>query len=65
MKRALLELRPPSPTMIIMIDGNCRRTVDCLLDCHVRTVVGGDAILPSISAASIIAKTYRDALMVG
>jgi ribonuclease HII len=30
----------------------------------VRTVIGGDAILPSISAASIIAKTHRDALMV-
>ena len=64
MKRALLELRQ-RPTMI-MIDGNCSPYLfDCFADCHVRTVVGGDAILPSISAASIIAKTYRDALMVG
>ena len=64
MKRALLQLRQ-RPTMI-MIDGNCSPYLfDCFADCHVRTVVGGDAILPSISAASIIAKTYRDALMVG
>jgi len=64
MKRALLELQQ-RPTGI-MIDGNCSPYLfDCFADCHVRTVVGGDAILPSISAASIIAKTYRDALMVG
>jgi ribonuclease HII len=63
MKRALLDLRQ-RPTMI-MIDGNCSPYLfDCFADCHVRTVVGGDAILPSISAASIIAKTHRDALMV-
>ena len=49
-----------------MIDGNCSPYLfDCFADCNVRTLVGGDAILPSISAASIIAKTYRDALMVG
>jgi ribonuclease HII len=64
MKRALLDLRR-RPTMI-MIDGNCSPYLfDCFADCQVRTVVGGDAILPSISAASIIAKTHRDALMVG
>jgi len=64
MKRALLQLRH-RPTMI-MIDGNCSPYLfDCFADCNVRTVVGGDAILPSISAASIIAKTHRDALMVG
>jgi len=64
MKRALLELRQ-RPTMI-MIDGNCSPYLfDCFADCQVRTLVRGDAILPSISAASIIAKTYRDALMVG
>jgi len=63
MKRALVELRQ-RPTMI-MIDGNCSPyLLDCFADCRVRTVVGGDAILPSISAASIIAKTHRDALMV-
>jgi ribonuclease HII len=63
MKRALLGLGQ-RPTMI-MIDGNCAPQLhDCFADCNVRTVVGGDAIVPSISAASIIAKTHRDALMV-
>ena len=63
MKRALVGLNP-RPSMI-MIDGNCSPYLyDCFADCQVRTVVGGDAILPSISAASIIAKTHRDALMV-
>ena len=64
MKRALVALTQ-RPSMI-MIDGNCSPYLfDCFADCQVRTVVGGDAILPSISAASIIAKTHRDALMVG
>ncbi|MGH8231532.1 MAG: ribonuclease HII [Steroidobacteraceae bacterium] len=63
MKRALLGLGQ-RPTMI-MIDGNCApQLTDCFGDCGVRTVIGGDALVPSISAASIIAKTYRDALMV-
>jgi ribonuclease HII len=62
MKRALMSLSQ-RPTMI-MIDGNCApQLTDCFGDCGVRTVVGGDAIVPSISAASIIAKTYRDGLM--
>jgi ribonuclease HII len=34
------------------------------LTCHVRCIVGGDALEPAISAASILAKTARDALMV-
>lgn len=34
------------------------------LPCPVRTVVGGDAISASIAAASILAKTARDRLMV-
>jgi len=29
----------------------------------VTTVISGDALVPCISAASIIAKTYRDSLM--
>ena len=62
MKRALLELsvRPSR----ILIDGNrAPRLNDCFADCEVQTVVRGDAFVPSISAASIIAKTHRDALM--
>ena len=63
MKRALLGLTR-RPTMI-MIDGNCAPQLhDCFADCAVQTVIGGDDLVPSISAASIVAKTYRDALMV-
>jgi len=62
MKWALLKLsvRPTD----IRIDGNCSPQLhDCFADCNVNTIVGGDASEPCISAASIIAKTYRDALM--
>ncbi|HEX4024461.1 MAG TPA: ribonuclease HII [Steroidobacteraceae bacterium] len=62
MKRALLDL-PVRPTCIL-IDGNCApRLNDCFADCEVRTIIGGDALVGCISAASIIAKSYRDALM--
>lgn len=63
MKRALLGLstRP----MKIIIDGNCAPQLhDCFADCEVRTVIGGDDLVSCVSAASIIAKTHRDALMV-
>jgi ribonuclease HII len=63
MRRALLGLtmRP----LKIIIDGNCAPQLhDCFGECVVRTVIGGDDLVPAISAASIIAKTYRDALMV-
>jgi ribonuclease HII len=62
MKWALLALsiRPEE----IVIDGNLSPQLhDCFGDCAVTTVIGGDALLPCISAASIIAKTHRDALM--
>ncbi len=62
MKRALLSLAE-RPTMI-MIDGNCAPQLhDCFADCGVKTVVGGDDLISCISAASILAKTHRDALM--
>jgi ribonuclease HII len=62
MKWALLDL-PRRPDEI-MIDGNCAPQLhDCFGDCKVTTVISGDALVPCISAASIIAKTYRDALM--
>ncbi|HXR19194.1 MAG TPA: ribonuclease HII [Steroidobacteraceae bacterium] len=62
MKWALLSL-PERPTEII-IDGNFAPQLhDCFADCKVNTVIGGDALVPCISAASIIAKTHRDALM--
>ena len=43
---------------IVLVDGNQRPT----LAMPVRTVVGGDARVRAISAASIVAKVYRDAL---
>ena len=42
------------------IDGNQPPT----LDCGIELIVGGDAIEPCISAASILAKTERDADLV-
>ena len=45
---------------LILIDGN---QVPPGLPCPARALVGGDASEPAIAAASIIAKTVRDALM--
>ena len=47
-------------TMLALIDGN-RLPKD--LPCPARTIVGGDASEAAIGAASILAKTARDALM--
>lgn len=63
MRRALLGLTT-RPVQII-IDGNCAPQLhDCFAECEVRAVVGGDDLVASVSAASILAKTFRDALMV-
>ncbi len=43
-----------------LVDGNYRFK----LPCPIRTVVGGDGLSASIAAASILAKTARDRLMV-
>ena len=51
-----LSLRPD----LALIDG---RDVPDGLICPARPIVGGDALSMSIAAASIIAKTTRDALM--
>ncbi len=45
---------------LAMVDGNQRPD----LACEVQTVVGGDLLVPSISAASILAKTARDEEMI-
>jgi ribonuclease HII len=45
----------------VVVDGNQSPGVDL----PTRTIVGGDATVRSISAASILAKTARDAYMVG
>ncbi len=44
---------------LVLVDGNCAPR----LSCPVRTVVRGDALVQSISAASILAKVARDAIM--
>lgn len=59
MSRALRALSP-TPTLAL-IDGN-RLPKD--LPCTARAIVNGDASEPAISAASILAKTERDGLLV-
>lgn len=63
MRRALQQLKI-RPTDII-IDGNkAPQLADLFENCRIKTQVGGDDLVPAISAASILAKTWRDALMV-
>jgi ribonuclease HII len=45
---------------LVLVDGNRLPK----LDCPARAIVGGDATVPAISAASILAKVERDRLMV-
>lgn len=58
MTRALLALSI-APTLAL-IDGN---RLPKVLPCPARAIIGGDATETAISAASILAKTVRDALM--
>jgi len=57
MQRAIEKLEPAPQR--VMIDGN-RAPHLC---CEVKTVIGGDRLIASISAASVLAKVYRDRLM--
>ena len=62
MRRALqaLRLKP----MHIIIDGNkAPYLADLFEDCRIETLPGGDDLVPAISAASILAKCWRDARM--
>jgi ribonuclease HII len=58
MQRAVLAL--PQAPRLALVDGHRAPA----LPCDVQTIVRGDAIEPCISAASILAKTHRDALMI-
>ena len=58
MRRAVQALSP-SPTEIL-IDGN---KIPDGMHVPARAIIGGDASEPAISAASILAKTFRDQLM--
>ncbi len=55
MRRSIAALQPRAE--LVRIDGN---TVPRGLDCAAEAVVGGDALVPAIMAASILAKVARD-----
>jgi ribonuclease HII len=57
MSRAVVGL--PVPTRLVLVDGNRAPP----LACPVQTIIGGDARIPQIAAASILAKVARDAEM--
>ncbi|MEJ2645198.1 MAG: ribonuclease HII, partial [Gammaproteobacteria bacterium] len=58
MRRAVQALTPAARS--VLVDGN--RCPD--VDCPARAIVGGDATVPAISAASIVAKVTRDREMI-
>ncbi len=57
MRRAVCGLTPGAE--LALVDGNQRPQLDCPL----HTIVRGDALVPAISAASILAKVARDQYM--
>lgn len=62
MRQALQAL--PLRATHILIDGNAAPCLPPEFDgCRIETLIGGDALVPCISAASIVAKIHRDALM--
>jgi ribonuclease HII len=62
MRRALLRL-PVCPTHV-KVDGNqLPPLADLPLGCTMEAIIEGDARVAAISAASILAKTHRDAMM--
>ena len=58
MKRAILNLSVVPDK--VLVDGIYKPDIDL----PIQTIVGGDSLISEISAASIIAKVYRDNLMV-
>lgn len=68
MRRALLALQIPiqyqTVSLHLQVDGNKLPPLhDLPFNCSAEAVVQGDALVPSISAASILAKVKRDQLM--
>jgi ribonuclease HII len=62
MRRALLGLAVAPQR--VCVDGNrCPGAAGLGFECLFEAIIKGDATVPSISAASILAKTTRDALM--
>ena len=62
MRRALAALQV-APAHVIFDGNRCPPLEGLGYECTVQAVVGGDALVPSVSAASILAKCARDALM--
>jgi ribonuclease HII len=62
MRRALLALHAV-PAHVVVDGDRCPSLRGLAFDCTVETVVRGDATVASVSAASILAKTARDACM--
>jgi len=62
MRRALVRL-PLCPTHVQVDGDRSPRLADLMGGCTVEAVIRGDATVEAISAASILAKTFRDALM--
>lgn len=60
MRRALEGLAP-APARVLVDGRQCPPAPHA--DCRMAALVGGDRLEPAISAASILAKVYRDALM--
>lgn len=69
MSRAVSRLKFPGPPPPLVIDGNHIIRRKCWLAVTDRplpdqtAVIDGDALVPAISAASVLAKTFRDKLM--
>ncbi len=59
MQRAFFNLKLSQAIEKVLVDGN--RSPDLPVNCE--AIVKGDLLIPSISAASILAKVYRDAQM--
>lgn len=57
MRRAVEKLEPAPG--LVLVDGN--RAPE--LSCEVQTIIGGDGLIASISAASVLAKVHRDRQM--
>ena len=62
MRRALLAL-PVAPTHVRVDGDRCPCLADLAFPCTLEAIVAGDASVAAISAASILAKTTRDAMM--
>jgi ribonuclease HII len=60
MTDAVIELEQSFKPEILLVDGNYFRTT---LTYPFRTIIDGDALSPSIAAASIVAKVTRDRIM--